>query len=153
MKSITKIILLNSFLLLSFNYLHAQGFGRGQGLSAEERADRQTTSMAKQLSLSEAQMAKVKEVNLQFANKMREARSNSNGDRSKMRETMLSLRDEHKAEIKKYLTSEQFENWEKFEAQQQAERRQRFQNQRGGKGRKGTNKKEEGTQGGGNRLF
>jgi len=147
MKSIPKLVFLNALLIISFNHLDAQSFGNQPGMTPEERADRLTTSMSNQLSLSQAQIAKVKEANLIFANQLLQARRGNKGDRSKMRETMLAIRVEHNAEIKKYLTAEQFENWEKIETQQRAERRQRFLEKRGAKGKEGTENKEEGTQG------
>ena len=56
---------------------------------------------------------------------MQEAFANSEGDREAMRETMQAIREEHKTELKKYLTSEQFASWEKIQAERRGKRKER----------------------------
>ncbi len=110
--------LLQSFLLA---FLTAGGFaaaqaqpGGGMGMDPEKRAEQQTATMTEKLSLSEAQTAKVKEINLKYANKMKEARDNAGGDRETMRATMTTLRGEQDKELQTVLTEEQWQQWLKI---------------------------------------
>ena len=94
-----------------------------------KRAEQQTTLMTEKLSLSEAQAAKIKDINLKYAEKskaMREA--NTNGDRTAMRDQMTALRTEQDAELKSMLTSDQWAAWEKVRAEQRASRGDRGNN-------------------------
>ena len=108
----------------------------GRGRSPEQRAQRQTQLMTDSLALSEAQTAKVGEVNLKYAKKMQEIRKSADGDYTAMREMMQSMRKEQQTELNKYLTAEQAAKWETIEAQLR-ERRGR----RGGKGKRGKRRK------------
>ncbi len=128
------------FLILSILCLNQAEAQRGRrNMDPEQLAERQTAMMKDSLVLSEAQVEKIAAVNLLYANKMDEERkkmrNNNEGDReamrSEMRTLMQNLRMEQKAELKKYLTAEQFEKWEKIEAAQRDRRRSR------GEGRKG----------------
>lgn len=124
------------FLLFVFSLavlgLQAQN-GRGFRMEPEALAQRQTDDMAEQLALSEAQKEKVHQVNLNFAQKMKAAREEADGDWTAMRETIGALRKEKNAELKKYLTGEQFKKWEDI----QAERREK----RGNRGNRGERNK------------
>lgn len=108
-------------------------------MNPAKMAERQTTMLTDSLALSEAQQQKVAEVNLLYANKMAEARTkareNQGADRASIRSTMQALRSEQKAELKKYLTSEQFEKMEAIETNRQAKRGDR-KGKRGGKKKK-----------------
>lgn len=77
----------------------------------EQRATQQTAQMTEKLSLSEAQSAKVKEINLKFANKMKEAREKSAGDREAMRGAIGTIRQEQDTELQTVLTEEQWKQW------------------------------------------
>ena len=101
----------------------AQPGDRGQGFTPEERAEQQTVMMTEKLSLSEAQAARVKEVNLKYALKMKEARdANADGDREVMREKMQAMRLDQDAELKTYLTEEQWAQWEKVREEMRGNR-------------------------------
>ncbi len=88
--------------------------GGGMNWDPEKRAEQQTANMTEKLSLSEAQTAKVKEINLKYAKKMSEARQSADGDREAMRATMLSIREEQDKELQTVLTEEQWQQWVKF---------------------------------------
>jgi len=138
MKNITKIIL-PLILLLAFSQITMAQRGR-RGGDPQKRAERQTQQMVEKLSLSEAQAEKVKTVNMNMATKMQEAFANAEGDRGAMRETMQAIREEHKTELKKYLTSEQFETWETMQSERRGKRKDR-----GKRGQKPEKEKENGT--------
>lgn len=99
-----------------------QGGGPG-GRSGDpiQRAEMQTKMMIDSLSLSTKQGEKVKEINLKYANKQKDARAaNADGGWEKMRATMDALRTEQNAELKTMLTQEQYDRWQKIaEAQWQ----------------------------------
>lgn len=111
-----------SFALFFFATQAYSQNGGGPNMTPEERAQRQTDNMAETLSLSEAQKEKIYEVNLKFANKMKEAREAADGDWASMRETMVGLRNESQEEIKKYLTDEQFQKWQKIQEERREKR-------------------------------
>ncbi len=96
--------------------------GGGMGWDPEKRAEQQTANMTEKLSLSEAQSAKVKEINLKYAQKMKEARENATGDREAMRASMVAMRDEQDKELQTVLTEEQWQQWVKFRDEQKENR-------------------------------
>lgn len=116
MNTIQKSLTLVLALLLSLTFTFAQGRaprGGGPGnLTPEERAERQTDVMTERLGLTEEQVAKVKELNLAFAEKMQANREKAGEDRQAARDAMLATRDEHVEALKNVLTEEQFEKWE-----------------------------------------
>jgi protein CpxP len=82
-------------------------------MTAEERAD----TLAKQLSLTDEQKAKILDIYKKSDESRRAAFDNAAGDRSAMREAMQKIREESDAKIKAVLTKEQAEKWEKIRAQ------------------------------------
>ncbi len=80
-----------------------------------EMAKTQTADLAEKLNLDEAQTAKVEEINLAHAVKMKKARENNSGGR----EAMKAIRAEHEAnktyQMKKVLTEEQFATYKAME--------------------------------------
>jgi len=120
MKSKMKIKILTVAILLVFAIsANAQRGGDGRGMDPAQRAEMQTKMMVDSLSLSTKQGEKVKEINLKYANKQKEARSaNADGDWEKMRAAMEALRTEQSAELKTVLTQEQFDHWQKIAAAQ-----------------------------------
>lgn len=111
-KSLTAVLAL----VLSLTFAYAQGPGpRGGGYAdrtPEEIAEQQTTRMTQQLALTEEQVAKVKELNLAFAQKMKENRDQTAADREAAREAMTANREAHGEALKNVLTEEQFQKWE-----------------------------------------
>ena len=126
MKFTIKSILPALLLTAGFTTMQAQRGGGGQGMDPVKRAEQQTTLMTEKLSLSEAQTLKVKEINLKYGQKTKEARdANADGDWSAMRETMTKLRQEQNAELKTVLTAEQFDTWAKYQEEQRSQRESR----------------------------
>ena len=117
-----KNILALTLLLIGGFALQAQPGGGGRAMNPEQRAEQQTTQMTEQLTLSDAQSGKVKEINLKYANKMKEARDQADGDWSAMRETMTAIRGEQDKELQTVLTKEQWEKWSKHLEEQRANR-------------------------------
>ncbi|MBK8426981.1 MAG: DUF4890 domain-containing protein [Lewinellaceae bacterium] len=125
MKHILKLAISALLFLVVFTSMQAQPPGGGERPSMDpvKRAEKQTAMMTEQLTLSEAQAAKVQEINLKYAEKskaMREA--NTSGDRTAMREQMTALRTAQDAELKTMLTSDQWAAWEKIQAEQRENR-------------------------------
>ncbi len=113
----SKILTAALLLLLALSTKAQRGDGRG--MDPAQRAEMQTKMMVDSLSLSTKQGEKVKEINLKYANKQKEARSaNADGDWEKMRATMEALRTEQSAELKTVLTQEQYDRWQKIAAAQ-----------------------------------
>lgn len=115
-----KVVTTLIFAVLTLLTLQAQrpGGSRGGG-SPEERAAAMTERMSTELDLSAAQSEKIKGVNLEFAQKMQEKRAaaRASGDRESMRELMKVMREEQAVALKKYLTTEQIEKWDKIQAE------------------------------------
>lgn len=85
-----------------------------QAPNPEKRAEKQTADMAAKLSLTEAQTAQVKGINLKYAEKMQELRLATdapNADKKALHDQKKALRDAHEAELKTVLTPEQLEKW------------------------------------------
>ena len=57
--------------------------------------------------------------------KIKEIMADADGDRQAMRGKMKEIREAHKVELQKYLTSEQFEAWEKVQKERRGKRRDR----------------------------
>lgn len=129
------------FLLVGSFTLAAQAQRGRTNMSLEERAEKQTERMTKQLGLSDAQSAKVQELNLKYGEKIKEVRDNADGDREAMRANLETLQTERNAELKTLLTEAQYASHLKTEA----ERRQRFSERRGARkgGKKGAPKSDE----------
>lgn len=124
MKSISKFLALAAIVLFaSVTVLNAQKKGTPQ-----ERADKKTERLTKELNLSSEQTEQVRAIYLAYAEKAAEARANSEekekgkrkgkGQRGENREAM-------KAELKTVLTEEQFAKFETMKPKKK------------GKGRKG----------------
>ena len=119
-----------TFKIFAFIALFTAGFagallaqpGGGWNADPEQRANQQTATMTEKLALSDAQSAKAKEINLKYANKMKEARANANGDREAMRGTMTTLRQEQDKELQTIMTDEQWQQWVKYRDEQRANR-------------------------------
>ena len=126
MLQFTALLILSLFVVSD---IQAQRWGG----TPEENARAQTQRMTDSLTLSSAQVVKVEEINLKYANLQADFRSKARDseefDREAMRAGMKKLRDEQKTELKKILTSDQFDQFEKMEAA----RRENREGKRGGK--------------------
>lgn len=116
------------------------GKGRGKGKGAgrgdfdpAKRAEMQTARMTEKLGLSADQAAKVKAINLRYAEKAKaDHAANAGADKSKMKEAHKAVRAEHDQEIKQVLTKDQAAKWEQLKAEHQDGK-----GKKGPKGRKG----------------
>ena len=127
-----KSLSLTATILMLFTFKTAvfaqQGQGRGnRDMDPKEFAERQTSRMKESLELTAGQLPKVEKLNLEYAEKMKEARDQAGEDREAMRSKMMEMIKEKDAKLKEILTAEQ---WTKFEA----DRKERMQNRRGGGG-------------------
>jgi Spy/CpxP family protein refolding chaperone len=119
-----KILLLAFAFIFSLNLLQAQR-GQRDG-SPEERINRQVERMTTDLSLSDAQAEKIKEVFTKYSEKMMELRKNmAEEDRGQMRDKFFAIRKEQNEELKKYLTADQLEKYQKLEEERRARRGER----------------------------
>ena len=121
--------------ILTIQAQPARGEGGDRGGDPTERANRQSEKMIEDLDLSTAQGKKIKEVYIEYANKMQTMRTEareSDAGREGMREKMKALFADQQTAINKYLTADQIEKWEKIQAERP---------ERGGReGRKGKGK-------------
>jgi hypothetical protein len=118
---------------LSFAQSHGpQGPHKGrkqakmENLSPEERADKMTAKMKKELSLSEDQEIKAKQANLEFAQQQEALRLKSEA----IREERKSLMEAHKTKIKGILTPEQQKKADQLMKDRQEKRKEKRQNRR-----------------------
>lgn len=99
-----------------------------QNATPEEMAKSQTEQINKKCDLDKTQEKKVYEVSLKSGKemaKLRDEMRNGNGDRDAMREKMGKIRDTQNKEMKKILSDEQYEKYEKYLEERRAEMRQR----------------------------
>ena len=125
MRNIIQSLLCLLFVAGSIAAVQAQPGRGGMGMDPEKRAEQQTAAMTEKLSLSEAQSAKVKEINLKYAQKAKEMRDNASGDREAMRASMVAMRQEQEKELQTVLTEEQWQQWLKIREEQKENRSER----------------------------
>ena len=104
--------------------------GERPRLTPEQRVERQTARLTEELSLTEDQAARLKAVNLEFAEKRHAMREVAREER---RAEAEGMRAKHDAAVKGILTAEQFANYEKLMDERASKRKGR----RGGKGHHG----------------
>jgi len=105
------IILLLGLMLTTHISLAQRGDGSLTEYPPQERAEIQTRLMANALSLSDSsRIDKVYDINLKYAKKMGELANSGGGRRAKFRK-MRSLSEDKDKELKKALTSEQYEEY------------------------------------------
>ncbi|MDA3879257.1 MAG: hypothetical protein PF436_02615 [Prolixibacteraceae bacterium] len=102
----------------------------GRQFSPEDMAKRQTEQMTEDLKLNELQVEKVSALNKKYAEKMRDAFQNAEGNREQMREKMQTLRTEKDTELKEILTEEQFKKYQEIEKERMERMQQRRENRR-----------------------
>jgi len=93
-------------------------------MSAEDMAKRQTAQTTEALNLDEATSQKLYQINLKYAEKMKEAFAD-NTDRESMRNEMMSLREQKNKELQQLFTKEQFEKYQKHQQEMMEQRRRR----------------------------
>lgn len=107
--------------------------GNRADLTPAQMADKQTERLAKQVTLTDKQLDKVKAVNLEYANKLVALKGQTSEDREQNRTAHKALRAEQEAAINKVLTKEQVAELEAHKAEMKAKRGER----KGGKKGKG----------------
>ncbi len=124
-KSISRLIhamsLCSLWVLLLNSPVFAQQPGGG-GMSAEDRAKRQTDMMKDELKLNQDQEKKVYAVNLKYSDKMKDLRSIA--DTAARRKSFETLNKQKDDELKKILTADQFKSYQKLVADMRAKRQQ-----------------------------
>ncbi|MEZ5056587.1 MAG: hypothetical protein R2879_06055 [Saprospiraceae bacterium] len=121
------------FSLLVLSLISTSAFAQKQAKerSPEEWAAMRTEMMKENLDLSETQLAKIQEINLDFAQKSHAIRHDESVDRSKIKGMLDDLKEEHEDNIKSNLTDIQYEQWvvvrrdklrERFRQNKQAEK-------------------------------
>lgn len=130
MKKITGIFAM-MMLLFTAVAVAQPGGGRGERMTPEERAAKQTSRMVGELELNAEQAAQVEELNLNTAVKMTELREENRGNREAMRESMKSIREESQAALKEILSPEQFAKHQEMVAKQEERRGGRGEGRRG----------------------
>ncbi|UZR95054.1 hypothetical protein [Chondrinema litorale] len=103
-------------------YGFSQRDGRGKNMTAEDRATMQTTHMKTELSLNEATVTSVQEINLKYAQKQKEV-FDSDLQGTDRRSKMDAIRTERMAELKTVLSDEQYVKMEEIQAQMQGRAR------------------------------
>ena len=98
---------------------------QNQQMSPEERAKQETEWMKKDLALTDAQLVKVDSINLKFAKKRSEMRSQMQGqDREAMMAKMQEMQAQKETELKPVLTEDQLKKYKELAAQRRANRGQ-----------------------------
>lgn len=87
-------------------------------LSIEEKADKRTEKMTKELGLSEEQAKKVKALNMEHIQKMEETRAKMEAAKKEAHQN----REEHEAALKTILTPEQAARLDEIKAEQKEKR-------------------------------
>lgn len=108
-----KLGLLLMIVVLGTTMSMAQNRG-GQRMDPEERAKKSTKELKEALDLKEDQEKKVYELNLKAGKEMSEAWEEADGDRDVMRKKMGKVRDNTNNEMKKILSDDQYEKYEKY---------------------------------------
>jgi len=91
--------------------------------AAEDIAKRQTTQTTEALNLNKATSEKLYQINLKYAEKMKEAFADRSSDREAMRNEMISIREQKNKELKQLFTKEQFEKYQKHQQEMMQQRR------------------------------
>jgi Spy/CpxP family protein refolding chaperone len=121
------------FSLLILTVITTSAFAQNEAKerSPEDWAEMRTNLMKENLDLSETQLEKIQELNLDFAQKSHAIRNDDSIDRSKLKGMLNDLKEEHEEIIKQNLTEIQYEQWvvvrrdklrERFRQNKQAEK-------------------------------
>jgi periplasmic protein CpxP/Spy len=108
-------------ILLGTTTVYAQP--RRGNMSAEDIAKRQTTQTTEALKLDKTTSAKLYQINLKYAQKMKEAFASHSSDREAMRDEMMNIRDQKNKELQALFTSEQFKQYQEHQQEMWQHRR------------------------------
>ena len=116
MKAVVKKSILFAFVSLLTIGISAQGPQKKEKMSTEDRASKQTEMMTKKLMLTPEQEAKIKEINLKYAQQMNkrqeQKQENMKKDRQEFAAEIKSQMEAKDAEFKDVLTPEQYQQWQ-----------------------------------------
>ena len=125
-----KVLIICGLLLSVMTFANAQDApkqgGRGMG-TPEERAQRTTDQLTKQLTLNEDQKAKVKTLYLEQATNMVKVREESKGDREAMMAKMKTSNEETDKKVEALLNDDQkkaFATWKEERMKRRGQGRQ-----------------------------
>jgi len=95
-------------------------------MTIEERAERNTARVVEKLSLDQSQTEKVKAINIDYTQQMKDAlEANKGKDRSAMKSIMDNLDKGKAMEMKSVLTAEQFEIYQEMKAKRMSKKTDR----------------------------
>ena len=119
-----RLVFLLMVVLLGTTIAMAQNRGGQRQFNPEEMAKRQTERYKTELKMNDTQTEKMEQVLLASYKKMSTMREEmrEDADRTKMREQMTEWRTEQEKEIKKILTDDQFEKYEKMMEERRSRR-------------------------------
>ncbi|MHB1921991.1 MAG: hypothetical protein ACYCOO_07115 [Chitinophagaceae bacterium] len=128
-----KYLAILSILMFAATSIFAQG-QRMRG-TPEQRADRMTSMMSRQIKgLSADQLAKIKDLNLNMAQKMDSIQAISGMDRKTRFDNFRSMGSQRDEQLKTILTSDQYQVW-KAKMEEMRKRREQMMNGDGDNGR------------------
>ena len=117
----TKLLFILLSLFMGISMVQAQP--RRGNMSAEDIAKRQTEQTTEALKLDKATSQKLYQINLKYAEKMKEAFADQSSDRESMRSEMMTLREQKNKELQQLFTKEQFEKYQKHQQEMMEQRR------------------------------
>lgn len=91
-------------------------FAQRHNADGKARGDRMNEYMKKELSLTDAQYAKVKTINQTFGDRFKQARKDSTATKEASRAQMKKIHDDYTAALKGALTDKQFAQWTALKA-------------------------------------
>lgn len=122
MKSKVKIILSVFILVLGFVSMQAQK-GQGRQQDPVQRAEKQTAMLTEKLSLTPEQAAKVKEINLRYAEKQQAMKGQAaDGGGEKNKAAFQQMHKDRQAEINEVLNKDQQAQFEKLQSERKDRR-------------------------------
>lgn len=110
----------------------------------EQKAEKFTKWMDKEVQLTPDQRKSVYEVNLDIARKVEELKKNKTGDRKQMKEKREALEQERDARLKPILTQVQWDKYHAAKKEKKEEMMAKKHNREKGKGKKKGHKKQVG---------
>jgi len=136
-----KTLLIAMLFAIGFTAAYAQqpNGTKPQRLSPVELANKQTEGMVTELKLDEKQKTAVADINLKYA-KMREEVFQSNKENKEVFQSkMKELNSQKKAELKKVLTADQFDQLKQWEQKQKEQKQKQHQSKKGSQPAEKTN--------------
>ena len=133
MKQISKFytIIVVALLMISINETSAQNRRQGPPAAPDStQIIEMVDNLAEELSLTDAQKEKIKELHLNQLEEMKSTRESGGNDRQKMREEMEESRKELQEKVMQILNDDQKEKYTELMEKRQDQRPQRPQRQR-----------------------